>query len=78
MPWMRYIPSVFAPWKRTAEEWYERANIFYTDLYGLVQARIVRKHLIPANKFLEQSRRPLEKRRLHLLQTLSRMLAGTG
>ncbi|VDC01480.1 unnamed protein product [Peniophora sp. CBMAI 1063] len=40
LPWMRYIPSRFAPWKRVAEEWYQRANDFYMGLFERVHERI--------------------------------------
>ncbi|VDB83466.1 unnamed protein product [Peniophora sp. CBMAI 1063] len=37
MPWMRYIPRVFAPWKRTAQDWHAKDNRVFHDLYERVQ-----------------------------------------
>ncbi|VDC01478.1 unnamed protein product [Peniophora sp. CBMAI 1063] len=37
MPWMRHVPSVFAPWKRKAQEIYERNNALFHRLLDRVQ-----------------------------------------
>jgi hypothetical protein len=40
-PWMKYIPSSIAKWKRDAEAWYEKDSEMFEGLYGDVEKRIV-------------------------------------
>ncbi|KZV67292.1 cytochrome P450 [Peniophora sp. CONT] len=41
MPWMRYIPSRFAAWKRSAEEWNRRANDEFIRMFRRAQDNLV-------------------------------------
>ncbi|VDC01477.1 unnamed protein product [Peniophora sp. CBMAI 1063] len=40
MPWMRHIPSVLAPWKRKAQNFYHRYDTLFRSLLGRVQEDI--------------------------------------
>ncbi|KZV64299.1 cytochrome P450 [Peniophora sp. CONT] len=40
-PWMRYIPSRFASWKRSAEDLNRRANDNFGDLFSRAQKRTI-------------------------------------
>ncbi|VDB83458.1 unnamed protein product [Peniophora sp. CBMAI 1063] len=40
MPWMRHIPSAFAPWKREAEAFYRRSDALFSKFFGRVQESI--------------------------------------
>lgn len=42
LPWMRHIPSVLAPWKRTVEEWNKVDSRAFHDYFDLVQKDVVR------------------------------------
>ena len=37
MPWMRYIPSALAPWKRKTEQVYERYNGVFQSYFDHAQ-----------------------------------------
>ncbi|VDB97878.1 unnamed protein product [Peniophora sp. CBMAI 1063] len=41
MPWMRHIPSRFAAWRRTAEEWNRTASNEFLRLFGRVRDNIL-------------------------------------
>ncbi|KZV67291.1 cytochrome P450 [Peniophora sp. CONT] len=41
MPWMRYIPSNLAAWKRSAEHWYNKADSEFLRMFKDVQDKIV-------------------------------------
>ncbi|KAN0132228.1 Cytochrome P450 [Lactarius tabidus] len=38
-PWMRYIPSRFAKWKRDAEYWYEKDSAMFESLFNGVREK---------------------------------------
>ena len=40
-PWMRYIPSSMAGWKKLAEERFADYNKMFLDMFYAVEARIV-------------------------------------
>ncbi|VDB97884.1 unnamed protein product [Peniophora sp. CBMAI 1063] len=42
LPWMRYIPSTFAEWKRTAKAWNRAANDEFLRAFGRVQESFAR------------------------------------
>lgn len=46
MPWMRYIPSRFAAWKRAAEDSRKKDGDVFCGLYEHVQENIVIHHAI--------------------------------
>ncbi|KAI0254607.1 cytochrome P450 [Lactifluus subvellereus] len=39
-PWMMYIPSRFAKWKRDAEYWYERDSVMFENLFNGVHKKL--------------------------------------
>ncbi|KAI0254606.1 cytochrome P450 [Lactifluus subvellereus] len=39
-PWMMYIPSRFAKWKRDAEYWFERDSVMFEGLFNSVRERM--------------------------------------
>ncbi|KZV73889.1 cytochrome P450 [Peniophora sp. CONT] len=39
LPWMRYIPSRFAPWKAYAKEWRKKDDETFGQLFGRVQEK---------------------------------------
>ncbi|KZV73886.1 cytochrome P450, partial [Peniophora sp. CONT] len=41
LPWMRYIPSRWAPWKRTAKEWHRKDSEIFLQLYGQVRDKVI-------------------------------------
>ncbi|VDB83472.1 unnamed protein product [Peniophora sp. CBMAI 1063] len=41
MPWLRYIPSRFAAWKRSAEGWNQKANEEFVRMFKHAQENIV-------------------------------------
>ena len=42
LPWMRYIPSGFAPWKRNAEERHIQDSDIFSRLFESVREKTVR------------------------------------
>ncbi|KZV67278.1 cytochrome P450 [Peniophora sp. CONT] len=40
MPWMRYIPSIFSPWKRITVEWYRGDNEAFHAYFDRVQKEV--------------------------------------
>jgi len=48
LPWMMYIPSRFAKWKRDAEYWYERDSVMFENLFNSVNEKLVRR--LPSQK----------------------------
>lgn len=42
IPWMLYIPTWLAPWKREGYAWRRKDTSFYTDLVEDVERRMVR------------------------------------
>ncbi|VDC00549.1 unnamed protein product [Peniophora sp. CBMAI 1063] len=40
LPWMRHIPSIIAPWKRRAQEWYQKDNRAFRSLFEEVHKDI--------------------------------------
>ncbi|KAH9179333.1 cytochrome P450 [Lactarius sanguifluus] len=40
-PWMQYIPSRFAAWKRNAEAWYRKDSAMFEDLFNSVHVNSV-------------------------------------
>ncbi|KAH8992640.1 cytochrome P450 [Lactarius akahatsu] len=41
-PWMLYIPSRFAKWKRDAEYWYENDSVMFVNRFNGVREKLVR------------------------------------
>ena len=41
LPWMRYIPSALAGWKRFAQQYYQKADKEFTLMFKAVQDRFV-------------------------------------
>ncbi|KAH9953974.1 cytochrome P450 [Russula dissimulans] len=41
-PWMLYIPSRFAKWKRDAERWYEQESAMFESLFNTVHTNLVK------------------------------------
>ncbi|KAI9443308.1 cytochrome P450 [Lactarius indigo] len=41
-PWMRYIPSRFATWKRNAEAWYRQDSVMFEGLFNSVHINSVK------------------------------------
>ncbi|KAH9965224.1 cytochrome P450 [Russula dissimulans] len=41
-PWMMYIPSRFAKWKRDAEYWYERDSAMFESLFNRVNEKLLK------------------------------------
>ncbi|KAJ7321576.1 cytochrome P450 [Mycena albidolilacea] len=39
-PWMKYLPSSIAKWKRNAEEWYRKDSKVFEDLYSEAKHRV--------------------------------------
>ena len=44
-PWMQYIPSRFATWKRTAEAWHKKDSALFEGLFNSVHVNSVRIQL---------------------------------
>ncbi|KAI9435080.1 cytochrome P450 [Lactarius indigo] len=40
LPWMRYIPSRFAKWKREAEYWHEKDTAVFENLFNSVREKL--------------------------------------
>ena len=49
MPWMRYIPSALAGWKRSAQQYYQKADKEFTLMFKAVQDRVVRLTMMRVN-----------------------------
>lgn len=41
-PWMMYIPSRFAKWKRDAEYWYARDSVMFENLFNSVNEKLIK------------------------------------
>lgn len=46
-PWMKYLPSSIAKWKREAAEWYEKDSKFFEMLFREVEDRVVSSFPLP-------------------------------
>lgn len=48
-PWMRYLPSAVAKWKKDALEWYSKDSIMFESMYRTVQKRVVSLPVYPVS-----------------------------
>ncbi|VDB83470.1 unnamed protein product [Peniophora sp. CBMAI 1063] len=40
LPWMRHIPSIFAPWKRSAQYWNQKADVEFIRMFESTRDRV--------------------------------------
>ncbi|KAH9994663.1 cytochrome P450, partial [Russula vinacea] len=68
LPWMKHIPSRFAKWKRTAEEWFRRDTEMFERLVDSVRTNLMTKGIdspcLSATLIKKQSRTGLNEREL--------------
>ncbi|KAI0260782.1 cytochrome P450 [Gloeopeniophorella convolvens] len=67
LPWMKYIPSKFATWKRTAEEWFRRDSEMFELLVDNVRTKLdkgIDRPSLSATFIKNQSRSGLDEREM--------------
>lgn len=67
LPWMKHIPSKFAKWKRTAEEWFRRDSEMFEGLVDSVRTNLAKgvdRPSLSATFIKNQSRNGLDGREM--------------
>ncbi|KAI0300121.1 cytochrome P450 [Multifurca ochricompacta] len=67
LPWMKHIPSKFAKWKRTAEEWFRHDSEMFESLVESVRTNLAKgidRPSLSATLLKNQSRSGLDEREL--------------
>ncbi|KAI9457602.1 cytochrome P450 [Lactarius psammicola] len=78
LPWMKHIPSKFAKWKRTAEEWFRRDSEMFETLVDSVRTKLAKgidRPSLSATLIKNQNRNGLDGREMAWLAST---LYGAG